>query len=118
MTNNEADRIVTEAMGECWHIRDTHYARFVCTKCGSTEEDNPNLSFRPSPSTSWDDYGKVLEWAQEAIWFKDFTKWAWIQLTDYWVEGALPFYYANPSKFTLALAEFILENPELVKDKI
>lgn len=101
MTKVEANRIITEEMGIYWHPEE------ICKTCKQITPKNP------SPSDSWEDYGRVLAWAQEQKWWKKFNlENCSVGLPSFPVINT---YLLNPKRGTFAVAQFILDNPNLVR---
>ena len=114
-TNEEADRILTEARGLCsheWNIIDNKEAHCEICNVYCTLK---HLHTNPSPTTSWADYGEVIEWAKKQEWFKDFTfrlkvkcQGAWFKLPNNTDKNETEI-MTDPEKGSHALAEFINE---------
>lgn len=139
MHNIQVDRILTEKRGKCWHetkhrdspynkldnVVDGLFVQFYCT-CdrilGSSSDyykkpkKDPAKDYikftsckNPSPTTNWQDYGEVIEWAKGQKW--------WERLADgFLYEFSRKFYddkytdvdiISDKEKGSHALAEFI-----------
>ena len=109
MNDQEKDRLIVEALGECWHewIPDgTRYSFYgwKCRNCknckGYSVEDNPpmiNLA-------TWEGFGWTWEQAQKMEWWNDFlhsSSKTGLHKID--ILG----YYVHPIRFRDALAEFL-----------
>ena len=79
MTLEEAAKILTEKMGECWHEWIEPYAEAddndwdwpECKKCKCRKFHVPDVA-SPHVYTSADFWMKVWTWAKGQEWFKDF----------------------------------------------
>lgn len=117
MTELEINQIIHEAMGKCWHDFDPHALlslknRYWCSKCDSY--DYPN----PSYTTSWADYGPMLEWTMEQEWWPRLviekmrgSVYKVIKKLDDepWLNYYVPQQYLNPLRGSTAIAEFLKE---------
>lgn len=144
MTPQQADKIIVEAMGKCWHEFNkvmpkydnligcfkcdeyTHkyeeligYENDTCVECG-----RPSPINYPSPSSSWSDYGEVLEWSQKQDWFpmflaqKEFHKNEIAFEVGYFNDVITKKTMLDNKRGSLALAEFIQQNPKWFKKEV
>jgi hypothetical protein len=108
--NEERDKFLTEAMGECWHEHLVKTGTFstLCNKCLAHVTNND--------FSTWPGFGKLWEWAQKQEWFNIFMLGkGWL----IWPETQSPFMvqqsYFNlihPDRFADVLFAFLKErNP-------
>lgn len=73
--NTERDKFLTEAMGECWHEWETSDAMpdgwiFKCKKCSKKlrtldyNEMFPTFPYEGIDFSTWESFGKLLEWCK------------------------------------------------------
>ena len=110
MTAQEKDKLIVEALGECWHewIPDeTRYSFYgwKCRNCknckGYSVEDNPpmiNLA-------TWEGFGWTWERVQKMEWWESFCRSLWI--LGPFNPVVVPSSYIEPTRFRDALAEFL-----------
>ena len=98
MTELEINQLLHErVMGECWH----EYLHGICIKCGRWSNHGGMISanWNPSYTSSWADYGRLLEVAMTKEWWNDF---AYYSNGDFKISTML-----NPLKGSTAMAEFV-----------
>lgn len=113
MTELEINQLLHErVMGECWH----EYLHGICIKCGRWSNHGGMISanWNPSYTSSWADYGRLLEVAMTKEWWIAFTASSFHSyLQDnpgmdgvdiaFWFEAVL----LNPLLGSTAMAEFV-----------
>ena len=113
MTNLEINQLLHErVVGECWHDADKRVGdsvhiplQWFCTKCGDEVgyEGVYMPPLHPSYTSSWADYGRLLEVAMTKEWWDDvaYGKALW---QGFKVDTIL-----NPLRGSTAMAEFVKE---------
>ena len=110
MTNFEINQTIHEVMGKCWHDADKRVGdsfiiplQWFCTKCGDEvgHEGVYMSPLHPSYTTSWADYGPMLEWAMKQEWGRKL-------LEGYALNGCVEI-LLNPLRGSTAIAEFLKE---------
>ena len=114
MTQQQVNQIITEAMGLCWHEWDGRrkvngYSEHFCSKCDQPWDWNCEIGHLDF--STWQDWGRALEWAQGEEWWERF-------ISIEWDKGLMPdgdflSTLLSPVRGSLALAEFITNNPGL-----
>ena len=91
MNNQEINKYLTEAMGECWH--EGPLEGRLCS-CGSMWLHclDMNIDF-----FTWEGFGKLKEWAEVQKWWGDFQ------------EDTIMWLLVNPERFATAIYEFLKE---------
>ena len=102
MTELQINQLLHErVMGECWH----EYLHGICIKCGRWSNHGGMISanWNPSYTSSWADYGRLLEMAITKEWWDDvaYGKALW---QGFKVDTIL-----NPLRGSTAMAEFVKE---------
>ena len=73
MDNIERDKILTEAMGECWHEFDANLRYngviWPCKHCGDEYLTNQRAKANNNNFSTWNGFGKLLSWCKEQSWF-------------------------------------------------
>ncbi len=69
---SEANIILHEAMGFCWH----EWVLSKCQKCLKLQSEYKQAPTRAYYVANWSNYGIVLEWAIKQEWWWDFKYWA------------------------------------------
>ena len=69
--NEELNKYLTEAMGECWHAWDFQDMPFRCIKC---KEYHPESGGINNDFSTWEGFGKLWEWSIKQPWWNDFVK--------------------------------------------
>ena len=77
MTELEINKTIHKAMGKCWHeyVQQTSNGElWACCKAGCTKITgySGRLTDYPSYTSSWADYGHMLEWAMKQEWWNKF----------------------------------------------
>ena len=108
MTELEINQIIHEAMGKCWHEDDTLTSHYRCKHCGA--ESMFAFIRNPSYTSSWSDYGPMLEECMKKEWWPDFINFGLIYESKEVIPTLL-----NPLKGSIAIAEFVVANPEYFK---
>ena len=125
MTELQINQLIHEkVMGKCWHNADKRVGdsiclilHWFCTKCGDEVgyEGVYMPPLHPSYTSSWADYGPMLEECMKKEWFDAFLN------SGYGVyeEGDntvglqtirdIDIYYLNPLRGSTAIAEFLKE---------
>lgn len=116
MTDQEKDKLIVEALGECWHewealsnqsLRLGEDYCYMCHNYRLEVEEIPNL-------TTWEGFGWWWERAQKMEWWDNF--WGYlcdtvvnkkIKLPDY-ADYCFTFYFIDPTRGRDALAEFLI----------
>jgi len=105
MTNLEIDQLLHDrVIGECWHRADKD-AFFgpgwsLCIFC------KEQLTVNPSYTSSWADYGRLLEVAMTKEWWFDFLN----NIVISWVhQYEVLSIVLNPHRGSTAMAEFVKE---------
>lgn len=110
MTQQQVNKVITEAMGLCYHEWGNAFQGwFYCMKCGNEKSSSVHPDF-----STWQDWGRALEWAQGQEWWDRFISVEWDKglMPDGDFLGTL----LNPTCGSLALAEFIEANPQIFKE--
>ncbi len=111
----ERNKILTEAMGDCWHEPETFYyngsgggsfnqlevygvcrQKILCIKCGIPHAINDDF-------LTWEGFGKLWDWATKQGWWEKFT---WFHQS---IKDEILTELINPEKFAKAVAEFLQE---------
>lgn len=74
MTELEINQIIHEAMGKCWHEWYSVKELQFCSKCNKKVDNYFSADFlhpNPSYTSSWEAYGKMLEWAMTQEWWRE-----------------------------------------------
>jgi hypothetical protein len=93
----QRDKYLTEAMGECWP---DFAPNGFCRKCNCDKRFPYHIDF-----STWQGFGKLLEWAKEQIWWDTFQ----YRNSPYFMDGSL----VDPEEFADTLYEFITKSGEL-----
>lgn len=111
MTELEINKIIHEARGLCWHEWEPQESHWnccgfaTCKKCGVNtdreERDYQEQYQNPSHTSSWADYGPMLEWAMKEPWWYDFVE----EIYD--TPKVMLFHMLNPLRGSTAIAEFL-----------
>ena len=96
MTDQEKDKLIVEALGECWHEFPTPYS-CICQKCG--------YYAIPQQLTDPDGFFWTWERAQKMEWWESFCRSLWI--LGPFNPVVVPSSYIEPTRFRDALAEFL-----------
>ena len=109
MSNEDINKYLTEAMGECWHdylklLNDDHSGspHFICKKC---DEHHYSWDYQHSDFFTWQGYGKLWEWATKQEWWWKF--WDVNIPEDDRGGGVVDF--INPTNFANAIYEYLKE---------
>lgn len=112
MTQLEIRQIIHEARELCWHDWDTNRDNLGislvprCKKCKADSKWCEN----PSYTSSWADFGPMLDWAMKEEWWPDFISEYGIKDTDFHIARCfLNDKYLNPLRGSTAIAEFLKE---------
>ncbi|MCK5608458.1 hypothetical protein KAR91_41640 [Candidatus Pacearchaeota archaeon] len=110
MTNEDINKYLTEAMGECWHEplpdMSTWSSREHCKKCNKIVAVKFNSrSFVTNNFFTWEGFGKLWGWAIEQEWWNMFI----YQWTDDYVGFEIPCSLINPARFAKAIHEYLKE---------
>lgn len=129
IASKEIDQILTEAQGKCWHILEHYSSHVKCKLCKNIHINRiyPNTS----PTTNWEDYGKVLEWSQEQDWWEKFIRLSYINKVMVTInnkkvhlsagesikmaEFSIPNFMLNPETGSRAIATFLEEREDAYK---
>ena len=112
LMNQERDRFLTEARGECWHewkgrfSKDSSVWFYQCEKCNYEEiESHLNINGWNNNFSTWEGFGKLLLWCKNQVW--------WYIFMDK-INEAKPIEplkmkvrYINPDIFADAVCEFL-----------
>lgn len=108
MSNEEINKYLTEAMGECWHewqaiSKPVHGYRYCCTKCEKmVDKKLQNLT----NGNLWIAFGITWGWATKQEWWGKFTSTFTIDgIQTPWIPKGI----INPTNFTKAIYEFLKE---------
>jgi hypothetical protein len=109
VTELQINQLIHEkVMGKCWHNADKRVGdsiiiplQWFCTKCGDEvgHEGVYMSPLHPSYTSSWADYGPMLEECMKKEWWNDF---AYYSNGDFKISTML-----NPLKGSTAMAEFV-----------
>ena len=102
----QKDRLIVEALGECWHEYDGTSAR--CKHCGSLvyiPHDRPNLA--TPEGFFW-----ILERAQKKEWWPIFKAWFWGHDGVRHLPMMIPEEFIDPIRGRDALSDWLEANPE------
>ena len=110
MTNEQVNKIIHEARGLCWHevhqISCKVLGELGCP-CGFTTYNvsfpltEEHLKLNPDYTSNWSDYGPVLKWAQDQVWWLSF-----------FFKVGLYSQLLSPKSGSYALAQYLTENPK------
>lgn len=107
MENDELNKYLTEAIGECWHdweiIENTPpFRKYRCDKC-ETERINPESY---NDFLKWGGFGKLWEWVINQEWWHEFLHEQWKDNISY-VQSEWFTHLVDPSTFAKAIADFL-----------
>lgn len=109
MNNEERDKFLTEAIGECWHhegetVADAkHYVDFyICSKCHKTWKYRVDFS-------TWKGLGKLWPWAQKQEWWKTFIYEGYTHPSKNVGSEVQMTIFIDPDRFANAVYEFLKE---------
>ncbi len=95
----EINKVLTEAMGDCWHDWDGKASwslKDMC-RCGA----HPACHLQSPNFSTWEGFGKLWEWAIDQKWWPEFE--AHQGLPKHWVPKKL----IKPEFFAEAVADFL-----------
>lgn len=113
MSNENINKYLTETMGECWHkeVKKAPNPEYSICNCGEryhwTEASCPNNNF-----FTWQEFGKLWEWATKQEWWDNFL----MEISCGLTKGILstkdhglymPHCIVNPTNFANAIYEFL-----------
>lgn len=119
MTNTEVDKVLAEKMRLCTHYFDWDSLKrmYICRgrDCKIEKKGGGStLHSIPSPTTNWNDYGEVLEWAKKQMWFDEMVSFA--MDSSYLGCHAIVNAFTSPSTGSHAIAEFLEERKKTKDD--
>ena len=116
-TDSQVDRIITEAIGACWHKYEVNSN--CCLKCKTIHlvraDGSLDRTGNPSPTTDPTAYLEAMAWAKEQDWWEDFAQTLWYEANEQVAScmGCLasvygiPFIILDPKLGSHALAQFL-----------
>jgi hypothetical protein len=117
-TNEQINQVLTEAQEKCYHKVGEELFNPPVLKCKTCNKhisrsswiiDNGILRciLNPSPTTNWNDYGEVLEWAKKQGMWESFFSWLLIRESAFnWNIANI---LTNPEIGSRAIAKFLEE---------
>ena len=102
MTSQEKDKLIFEALGECWHVLEPDYhgkLEHVCQRCGKLFLPRKRERF----FTTWEGFGRLWEQAQKMEWWQEFRRDRGLCTNSQFFLTSL----INRIRFRDALAEFL-----------
>ena len=84
------DRFLTETLGKCYHDWEPCWAKpSRCTKC--KREMQSHEGYGDNNFSSWENFGKLWEWANEQPWWNEF----WVKNAKHIQTIIDPTYFAD-----------------------
>ena len=108
MTNAEINKLLHErVVGQCWQ----EYLHGICIKCGRWSNHGGMISanWNPSYTSSWADYGRLLEAAMTKERWREFAYTYESEVDSSFGMFVLREDLLNPLRGSTAMAEFIKE---------
>ena len=103
--NEERDKFLTKAIGECWHEPEDGYYDYSCVHCGIYGRTPKSVIIKRIDFSTWEVFGKLWEWAVKQEWWEDeFQKYSSFMddSTICVYEGLI-----NPDRFADAVYKFL-----------
>lgn len=79
--NEEIDKYLTEAMGECYfthEIKHLGFSKYTCSCGGSWDsyalEEPEHCTAVSTDFSTWEGFGKLWEWTRNQEWWLDFSR--------------------------------------------
>lgn len=127
--NEERNKYLTEAMGDCWHDefidhdKFCPYHRVSCAKCKAyigdsiyyTKLDKESKHYSPyvfgnTNFSTPDGFFKLWNFAMEQKWWKCFCDWSWNIADCTGTETSYLVWLVNPDRFADAIYQYLKEN--------
>jgi len=111
--NEERDKFLTKAIGECWHEPEDGYYDYSCVHCGIYGRTPKSVIIKRIDFSTWEVFGKLWEWAIKQEWWTDFCTMS-LNEGEYFGGYRLPIVMQrliNPDRFADAVYKFLKGNP-------